>query len=157
MDLDGLQRRAEADGRACVVGAVIVNARDEVFLQKRAPHVRHFPGCWDIVGGHVEPGEDLRTALAREVLEETGWQLGEVLDLVHVFDWTSGDGVPKREIDMLATVSGDLDRPRIETDKFTEFGWFTEAALRDLAGDSAMIDVALRALTARADPATRRP
>ncbi|HVK19852.1 MAG TPA: NUDIX domain-containing protein [Actinokineospora sp.] len=152
MDLDGLQRRATADGRACVVGAVIVNERAEVFLQKRAPHVRHFPGCWDIVGGHVEPGEDLRTALAREVLEETGWQLDAVLGLVHVVDWTARDGVPKREIDVLATVSGDLGRPRIEADKFTGFGWFGEAGLLELAtdGDSAMVDVALRALSARA-------
>ncbi|WPO69906.1 NUDIX hydrolase [Streptomyces sp. KN37] len=42
------------------------------------PGRRLFPDCWDIVGGHVEPGESLLDTLAREVAEETGRHLRRV-------------------------------------------------------------------------------
>lgn len=151
-EFDTIQRQASAEGVRCVVGAVLVNARGEVFLQRRAPHVRLFPGCWDIVGGHVEAGETLCAALAREIAEETGWRLERVGDLVEVFDWEGGDGTRRREIDVLATVSGDLERPRVEHDKFVEAGWLDAARLRALAvggEETGMIDLALRALAIR--------
>ncbi|MER6831567.1 NUDIX domain-containing protein [Streptosporangium sp. NPDC000563] len=158
-EFDTIQRRASAEGVRCVVGAVLVNPRGEVFLQRRAPHVRLFPGCWDIVGGHVEAGETLCAALAREIAEETGWHLERVGDLVKVFDWEGGDGTRRREIDVLATVTGDLERPRVEHDKFVEAGWLDAARLRVLAAggeETGMVDLALRALAMRS-PAGNTP
>lgn len=153
-EFERLQRRAEADGRRCVVGAAIINSFGEVFLQRRAPHVRLFPACWDIVGGHVEPGETLHAALAREVNEETGWRLATVEHAVRVFDWEGSDGERKREVDVLATVEGELTRPHIERDKFTEGRWLDEVGLRSLAArpdrsDTGMIELALQALRLR--------
>lgn len=150
-ELECLQRRAEADGRRCVVGAVIINSFGEVFLQRRAPNVRLFPGCWDIVGGHVELGETLYAALAREIDEETGWRLATIKRLVRVFDWEGNDGERKREIDVLATVDGELTRPRIEYEKFTEGRWLDEIGLRKLVDqadtdDAGMIELALQVL-----------
>ncbi|MFI6507224.1 NUDIX domain-containing protein [Streptosporangium sp. NPDC050855] len=157
-EFERIHREAAGAGVRCVVGAVLVNPRGEVFLQRRAPHVRLFPGCWDIVGGHVEEGETLCAALAREIEEETGWRLVRVDGMVDVFDWDGGDGERRREIDVLATVEGDLTRPTIEREKFVEARWLDETALRVLAAsstDSGMIDLALRALAGRpaGDPA----
>jgi 8-oxo-dGTP diphosphatase len=53
-----------------VVGAVAVRG-DRVMLARRPPGGRH-GGLWEFPGGKVEPGEDDRTALARELLEELG-------------------------------------------------------------------------------------
>lgn len=125
--LTQLQQTAEADGRECVVGALILNPQGQVFAMRRAPTRRLFPGCWDIVGGHVEPGEALLDALAREITEETGWTLRRVVGLVEVFDWevqASGHTQYKREFDFLVEVDGDLTLPQIEVDKFTEGRWF---------------------------------
>jgi 8-oxo-dGTP pyrophosphatase MutT (NUDIX family) len=156
-ELNALGQAARADGRRCVVGAIIVNARGELYLQRRAPTARLFPGCWDIVGGHVEPDETPFEALVREVAEETGWRLASVGRVVAVFDWTAEhDGVPRREIDVLATVTGDLDHPKIERGAFTEARWLDAAACATLqaaaVGSTAMIDLALRALALSPDP-----
>jgi len=39
------------------VAALIFDARDRLFMVRRAAGSSPFPSCWDPVGGHVEPGE----------------------------------------------------------------------------------------------------
>ncbi len=51
--------------------AVII--RGGLFLVlKRSPRADFFPDYWDFPGGKLEPNEDLRTGIEREVFEETG-------------------------------------------------------------------------------------
>ena len=58
-----------------VAAALVLDDDGRVFVQRRSPDRRLFPNCWDVVGGHIEPGESVEDALRREVNEETGWQL----------------------------------------------------------------------------------
>jgi|CXWL01.1.fsa_nt_gi mutator protein MutT len=121
-----LQAQASRECKECVVGGLIIYQNSQVFVQKRSPDRRMFPGCWDIPGGHVEPGETLYEALVREIREETGWKLKQIVDIVKIFDWkTERDGmiVNKREFDFVIEVNGDLEHPQIEQKKFTEFRW----------------------------------
>lgn len=53
------------------VNGVILNARREVLLTRRSPKVRE-PGKWCLPGGHLDGGEDWRTAVRRELQEEIG-------------------------------------------------------------------------------------
>ena len=56
-----------------VVHLHVFNSVGELFLQKRAMNKDIQPGKWDTsVGGHVDYGEDVLTALHREVREELG-------------------------------------------------------------------------------------
>lgn len=114
--------------RRCVAG-LIVDSGGRIFVQKRSSSRRLFPDTWDLVGGHVEAGEDLLTALGREITEETGWRLADVLATVGEFTWTGNDGVSRRETDYLVTVAGDLSAPRLEEGKHTEGRWITTAEL----------------------------
>jgi 8-oxo-dGTP diphosphatase len=43
-----------------------------VLLCHRSPDRRWYPGCWDVPGGHLEPGEAPAQALVRELREELG-------------------------------------------------------------------------------------
>ncbi|MEV4627685.1 NUDIX domain-containing protein [Micromonospora sp. NPDC049523] len=107
-------------------GALIVDDDGRIFFQRRSPQRKLFPDTWDIVGGHLEPGEGIEDALSREVTEETGWTVSVVLGLVGEYTWTGNDGFTRLESDFLVRVDGDLTRPRLEVGKHTEFRWLGE-------------------------------
>jgi 8-oxo-dGTP pyrophosphatase MutT (NUDIX family) len=109
------------------VGALIVDDDGRIFVQRRSPDRRLFPDSWDIVGGHVEPGETSESALRREIAEETGWALFQILGTVGEYAWTGNDGVRRVETDFLVRVEGDLSRPRLEKGKHHGPRWVTEA------------------------------
>jgi len=58
----------------------------DVLLLREGPHKRLWAGLYNGVGGHVEPGEDIFSAVIREVREETGLAVRDVRlrGLVHV-------------------------------------------------------------------------
>jgi len=64
------------------VGAVIVDDGNVVLIRRRYEPLK---GHWSLPGGMVEVGETLETALAREMLEETGLVV-DVGPVIEVFD-----------------------------------------------------------------------
>lgn len=59
-----------------VVHVHIINSKGELLLQKRSLTKKIQPGKWDTsVGGHIDSGEALESAIARETLEELGISL----------------------------------------------------------------------------------
>ena len=59
---------------------------DEVLLLRGSPHKRLWAGLYNGVGGHVEASEDIRSAVIREVKEETGLDVRDLRlrGVVHV-------------------------------------------------------------------------
>ena len=108
------------------VGALIIDDESRIFVQRRSPDRRLFPDSWDIVGGHVQPDEALETALAREIKEETGWTLFQIVATVGEYAYTGNDGIDRVETDYLVRVEGDLSRPRLEAGKHSDPRWLAE-------------------------------
>jgi mutator protein MutT len=54
------------------IACAILLRDDRVLLGRRAPERHSYPDCWDVLGGHLEPGETPEQALVREVQEEVG-------------------------------------------------------------------------------------
>ena len=104
------------------VGALIRDSEHRVYLQRRTAERRLLPGIWDIVGGHLEAGETPEEALAREVEEETGWKVRDIVWTVADWEW-EWEGRVRREVDYLVTVDGDLTRPRLEAGKHDASAW----------------------------------
>ena len=146
-----LQAQAEAEGKRCCVGAFILNHQGRLLFQRRAPDRKLFPNCWDIIGGHVEPGETVSDALVREIREETGWELAQIITLFHVWEWADEQTGTRREFDFIVEVAGDLDHPQLEYGKHTAFRWVGRDDLdllkaERLAGDDALYRLAKRVL-----------
>ncbi len=68
---------------------------DEVLLLRGAPDKRIWPNRYNGVGGHVERGEDVRSAARREIAEETGLTVEDLRlrGVVHVSPDAEGVGV----------------------------------------------------------------
>lgn len=71
-----------------VVHLHVFNSQGDIYLQKRPDWKDVQPGKWDTAtGGHVNFGEDIKTALRREVAEELGISDFQYKSLGHyVFD-----------------------------------------------------------------------
>ena len=54
------------------VSAWIMNNDGMILMQRRSLTKKKNPGIWSKTGGHVEHGEDVLTAIKREVFEEIG-------------------------------------------------------------------------------------
>jgi 8-oxo-dGTP pyrophosphatase MutT (NUDIX family) len=110
-------------------GALILDDEGRIFVQRRAPTRRLFPNCWDIVGGHLEPGESHDDALRREITEETGWRLSHVLAELDEISYTGDDGIDRVERDFLVRVEGNLFSPHLQADEHTEWRWIDESQI----------------------------
>lgn len=155
--LESFAAGARAAGRRLVIGALISDDLGRIYVQRRSLQRQLFPGCWDLVGGHVEAGEGLEEALAREVREETGWRLKRLGPVVEIIDWSADDGVARREVDLLVRVEGDLANPYLEPGKHDEGRWLTADELPALLEGRGQNDQWLHATVARAFEILARP
>jgi len=95
---------AEKDGvQKLVVGAVICK-NHKFLLLERVPS-DFMGGFVGIPSGTVEAEEDLLTALAREVQEETGLLVTSVFEYLGSFDWTSSSGKKTRHFNFFVEVA----------------------------------------------------
>ena len=66
-----------------VAVGVILDGADNILLTRRAVD-SHQGGLWEFPGGKVEEGESLQSALARELREELGIEIGPTHPLLEV-------------------------------------------------------------------------
>lgn len=69
---------ADRDGIVSHVVGLILRQGPRVLLLKRRDD-DYLPNMWETPGGHVDPGETIARALARELYEETGFRLKAIL------------------------------------------------------------------------------
>lgn len=66
-----------------VAAAVIEDHDGRILLARRPVHL-HQGGLWEFPGGKVEPGEDVRIALERELAEELGIKVTRAVPLIRI-------------------------------------------------------------------------
>lgn len=112
-----------------MVGAVVY--RDErVLILRRSSGDDFLPGIEELPSGGVDDGEDLRSALARELAEEIGWSgpLVRDRDFVAAFDYVSGSGRKARQFTL--ALPGNAS-PIVLSDEHDSYRWITPDELPD--------------------------
>lgn len=110
---------------------VQIAARALVVVEEKILLVSNDRSYWYLPGGRITPGEDLKSCLKREVMEETGlevephdlWQLTEFLDK----DGRIHEGVPTHKIECIfraTLLNGELDPDWVDKDQSVEFSQF---------------------------------
>lgn len=116
-----------------VVGCFILNSKNEVLLVRSYK----WPGKWVVMGGHIEWGETIASAVKRESMEEVGLavELVKVIEVVEfVFDPDFHDKKHMIALQSQCRLIGEQSI-KIDNDEIQEAHWFplTEAiALHDI-------------------------
>ena len=115
-----------------VVAAAMLDHEGRLLLQQRPAGKRH-GGMWEFPGGKIEPDENPRLSLVREIEEELAVRLdGELLIPAGFAEETRADGHPA--IVMLLYIAREW-RGEIQALEAQQWEWFTpdRAAALDLA------------------------
>lgn len=97
-------------------GVLIICSRtNKVLLLKRSPYVQE-PETWGMISGKIDAGETVEEAVAREVKEETGWKIDNLIPS-YVFkknDFTFYNFISVVDIEFTPTLDWEN----------TDYGWF---------------------------------
>ena len=121
--------------KGVIVSAVVLH-RDHILLIQRAA-TDGFPNMWETPGGGVDlDDETLSHALARELLEETGLVLKDVVALLDQLEFEGGSGEGRyRKVTFLVTVedgNGLQQHPEVVLNphEHQDFMWVSRDDLR---------------------------
>jgi len=110
--------------------AYIFDDNNRIFAQKRSSNRLKHPNSWNVVGGHLESGESLSECICREVLEETGWEILVIVDLLEIIEFDlpiemleNGEKSSEKVFKFLVKVK-ELKEPILESEKVSEYRWF---------------------------------
>ena len=109
-----------------VVGGVI--KKDDTILLLKRPADDFMGGIYELPSGKVEEGEDLIEALKREVKEETGLEVVDVVKYIGHFDYTSKSGKLTRQFNFLINV----DEGEIILSEHEDYVWADKEMLKNI-------------------------
>lgn len=137
-----LDQKAKDINKQVVVELIITNSKGEVFAQRRSSTRKLYPGCWNLVGGHVENGDNIFNTIIKELKEETDWDLENVAKYLGNFIWTpEKDGTDLNKISYYFEVKVKDGEPKLEEGKADKFEWINDNNLdlllenEDIGGD----------------------
>lgn len=116
-------------GEVHVVGAAILKD-SRCLVAQRGPGMK-LAGKWEFPGGKVEPDEDPRSALAREIEEELGVVI--VVDELLDSSRTTVSGTESGEVELVLDVyAARIARGEIELREHSSVRWLAAHELADL-------------------------
>ena len=109
---------------AIATAALIRDGR--ILMAHRNPKRRWYPDCWDLVGGHIEPGESPEQAVIRECGEELGIRVVDPRPIPMTF---TNPGI---EMHAFVVEHWEGDPVNAAPDEHDQLRWFEPAELAHL-------------------------
>lgn len=119
-----------------VVHIWITNNRGDYLIQKRAHHLKYYPGIWAMTGGAVRKGESSQEAALREVEEELGFKaeknkMGKITRMKrgHMLTdiWSLHQSIS-------------LDSLKIQKEEVSQVKWVSRCTLEEMISGSIFFD-----------------
>jgi 8-oxo-dGTP diphosphatase len=109
-----------------ITACAFIHKEGKLFLAKRAATKAFLPNKYELVGGHVEFGETLEQALAREIQEEI--RLDVIIERpFHAFTYLAKDETEHVvEIDYFARMKDESEEIHLNPEDHSEYHWITE-------------------------------
>jgi len=110
--------------RHVTVNAIVIKD-NKILLGKRGTYngkpIPEF-GKWGLLGGYLGRDENLTQAIKREVMEESGWEVGDVL-LFRINDNPKRPKEDKQNVDMIFIAKA-VKQMETSDEEVTKLGWF---------------------------------
>jgi 8-oxo-dGTP diphosphatase len=115
------------DNKQRIVAAGFILDQGKVLLAKRATTKKLAPGKYHLPGGHVEFGETVQEALAREIAEEFAVRI-EVVEPFFAFSYVAAE-IHTIGVVCLARLAEPKENIRLKLDETAEYVWAGEAEI----------------------------
>ncbi len=112
------------------VGALLVDSQGRVLLGLRSAHRKAWPDHWDSIGGRVETGETPEQAIVREVREEIGVEVVDVMRLEEIAE--PRPDLYGASVSTIYVVTRWAGEPQNVSDEHIQLGWFGATELATL-------------------------
>lgn len=99
-----------------------------LILKRSLEKYGNLSGCWDIVGGRIDPGTELIDNLRREVMEEIQLEITSVPILIAAQDIIPNTG---QHVVRLTYTAETIGTPILDMVEHTEYRWVTSEELRE--------------------------
>lgn len=126
-----------------IVVVALLRRGNKLFIAKRADTKQTWPGRYELIGGHVDPGETLEDALKREVREEINVEV-TVGQIVGAFTYES-EATFKVEICYLCELADVSAEPVINPDDHSEGQWIDSSQLATFGKEDEETDMLAKA------------
>jgi len=123
MNIANLEQAIVADDIERIVVGALIKQEGRYLILRRSDTESFLPGFDEIPSGHVEPNESIIDGLHREVYEETGLRVFNILSFCNSFDYRSSSGKKTRQLNFL--VQCHKDTIKLNPQEHQAFFWLS--------------------------------
>ena len=116
-----------------LVRVIVEDRHGRILLQRRAKHMKLYPGCWGIsAAGHVDAGMTYEAAARQELIEELSLADGELEELGYYQTNKTYEGHEINRFNRVFRLRWNYTPELLPPDEVSEVRWFTKEELLDL-------------------------